>query len=91
MDQVRNTLVKNHATLGAICTFICGVTIGSYAFVGVGTVVTRDVPDHALVTGNPARQTGWVCMCGERLEEDLVCVKCNKQYICDPESHKLTA
>ena len=83
MDQVRPTLVKSHTTLGANCTIICGVTIGSYAFVGAGAVVTRDVPDHALVAGNPARRIGWACKCGERLDEDFVCPECKQDYQVD--------
>ena len=83
MDQVRPTLVKSHTTLGANCTIICGVTIGSYAFVGAGAVVTRDVPDHGLVAGNPARRIGWACKCGERLDEDFVCPECKQDYQVD--------
>lgn len=67
-SEVRTTLVRRGATLGANCTIICGTELGRYAFVGAGAVVTRDVPDHALVAGVPARQVGWVCVCGERLE-----------------------
>jgi len=66
MDELRPTLVKKGASLGANSTIICGITIGKYAFVGAGAVVTKDVPDHALVMGNPARQTGWMCECGEK-------------------------
>ncbi|GAB4247131.1 Gfo/Idh/MocA family oxidoreductase [Deferrisoma sp.] len=80
MDQVRPTLVKRGATLGANCTIVCGNTIGAYAFVGAGAVVTRDVPDHALVVGNPARQIGWACVCGEKLDEDLACPSCGKRF-----------
>jgi len=76
MDQLSPTLVRHGATLGANCTIICGVTIGTYAFVGAGSVVTRDVPDYALVVGNPARQIGWMCRCGERLGDDGVCPDC---------------
>jgi UDP-2-acetamido-3-amino-2,3-dideoxy-glucuronate N-acetyltransferase len=83
MDQVRPTLVRRHASLGANCTIICGVTIGSYAFIGAGAVVTRDVSDYALVVGNPARQVGYVCACGVRLPEDLVCRECNSRYRLD--------
>jgi len=83
MDQVRPTLIKSHTTLGANCTIICGVTIGRYAFIGAGAVVTRDVPDHALVAGNPARQIGWVCTCGQRLDEDFVCSECKQDYQVD--------
>jgi UDP-2-acetamido-3-amino-2,3-dideoxy-glucuronate N-acetyltransferase len=79
MDQVRPTLVKHGATLGANCTIVCGTTIGRYAFVGAGAVVTKDVPDHALVVGNPARQIGWMCTCGEKLGEDGKCSVCGAQ------------
>jgi UDP-2-acetamido-3-amino-2,3-dideoxy-glucuronate N-acetyltransferase len=81
MDQVRPTLVKHGATLGANCTIVCGVTIGCYAFVGAGAVVTGTIPDHALVVGNPGRRIGWVCECGERLGDDLECLSCGKKYI----------
>ena len=70
MDELRPTLVRRGATLGANCTIVCGVTIGQYAFVGAGAVVTRDVPDFALVVGNPARIIGWMCACGNRLEHN---------------------
>jgi UDP-2-acetamido-3-amino-2,3-dideoxy-glucuronate N-acetyltransferase len=80
MDQIRPTLVKKGATLGANSTIVCGVTIGRYAFIGAGTVVIRSVPDHALVVGNPARRIGWACSCGEKLHEDLVCSACGSSY-----------
>ena len=80
MDQVRPTLVKHGATLGANCTIVCGITIGKYAFIGAGAVVNKDVLDHALVVGNPARQIGWVCLCGERLPVGLTCHTCNSEY-----------
>ncbi len=80
MDQVRPTLVKKGATLGANSTIICGTTLGRYCFVGAGAVVNKNVSDHALVVGNPGKQIGWVCECGERLPEDLVCLACEKQY-----------
>ena len=66
-DEYRPTLVKRGATLGANCTVVCGVTIGRHAFVGAGAVVSRDVPDFALVLGVPARQIGWMSRHGERL------------------------
>jgi len=76
MDQARPTLVKKGVTLGANCTIVCGITIGRYAFIGAGAVVTSDVPAHALLVGNPAKQVGVVCICGETLPEDLACVTC---------------
>ncbi|MBW1939011.1 MAG: Gfo/Idh/MocA family oxidoreductase [Deltaproteobacteria bacterium] len=80
MKELRPTLVRRGATLGANCTIVCGITIGRYAFLGAGATVTRDVPDLALVVGNPARQIGWMCKCGERLGDDLVCPVCSAVY-----------
>jgi len=80
MDQVRLTLVKKGATIGANATIVCGLTLGRYCFIGAGSLVNKPVPDHALVVGNPARQIGWVCECGERVADDLQCVECGKQY-----------
>jgi len=80
MDQVRPTLVKKGATLGANCTIVCGHTLGCYAFVGAGAIVTRDVPDHAMMVGNPAIQKGWVCICGEKLANNLCCPACQKSF-----------
>lgn len=67
-SEYRPTLVRHGATLGANCTIVCGVTIGAHAFVGAGSVIIRDVPDHALMVGNPARQIGWMSAHGERLD-----------------------
>ena len=80
MDQARPTLVKRGATIGANATVVCGNTLGRYCFIGAGAVVTRNVPDYALVVGNPGRQIGWMCECGERLTEDLDCLSCSKRY-----------
>jgi UDP-2-acetamido-3-amino-2,3-dideoxy-glucuronate N-acetyltransferase len=80
MDQVRPTLVKEGATLGANCTIVCGVTVGRFAFIGAGAVVTRDVLDYALVAGNPARRIGWACECGESVPDSLQCPVCQKAY-----------
>ncbi|MGD9216803.1 MAG: acyltransferase [Desulfobacteraceae bacterium] len=80
MDQVRPTLVKHGATIGANATIVCGTTLGRYCFIGAGAVVTRDVPDFALVVGNPFKQIGWVCLCGERLPDNLSCKVCGQQF-----------
>ena len=80
MDQVRQTLVRHGATIGANATIVCGVTIGRYAFIGAGAVVNKGVPDHALMVGNPAKRIGWACACGERLTDDLDCLACGKKY-----------
>jgi UDP-2-acetamido-3-amino-2,3-dideoxy-glucuronate N-acetyltransferase len=77
--EYRPTLVKRGATLGANSTIVCGVTVGRYAFVGAGAVVNRDVPDHALMVGVPARQIGWMSRHGERLELPL---KGNANAVC---------
>jgi len=82
MDQVRSTLVRKGTTIGANATIICGVTLGRYSFIGAGSVVIADVPDHALMVGNPARQIGWVCTCGERLDEKFICPSCKTVMDC---------
>jgi UDP-2-acetamido-3-amino-2,3-dideoxy-glucuronate N-acetyltransferase len=76
------TLVKRGATLGANATIVCGQTIGEYAFVGAGAVVTRDVPPYALVYGNPARAHGWACECGVRLNfsQGAATCECGRQF-----------
>jgi len=66
-EEFRKTVVRKGATIGANATIVCGTTLGRYCFVGAGAVVTRDVPDYALVIGNPARQTGWMSEAGEKL------------------------
>ena len=80
MEQVRPTLVKRGATIGANATIICGTTLGRYCFIGAGAVVNKNIPDFALVVGNPAKQIGWACECGERLSDDLECPACEKKY-----------
>lgn len=79
-DEFKPTLVKKGATIGANATIICGNTIGEYAMIGSGSVVTRDVPPHALVYGNPAKQHGWVCTCGELLGDGTKCSRCGAEY-----------
>lgn len=83
MGELKPTLVKKGATLGANCTIVCGTTIGQYAFIGAGAVVTKDVPNYALVVGSPARMTGWVCECGLKLgwTDDRASCACGKQFI----------
>lgn len=71
-DQYRQTLVQRGATIGANATIVCGHTIGRYALIGAGAVVTKDIPPYALVVGNPSRQIGWVSEYGHRLEFDAV-------------------
>jgi UDP-2-acetamido-3-amino-2,3-dideoxy-glucuronate N-acetyltransferase len=80
MHELRPTLVKHGASLGANSTIICGVTIGRYALIGAGSVVTRLIPDHVLAYGNPARPAGWICECGTSMAYDYVCAACGKQY-----------
>ena len=88
-DEYRRTLVRRGASIGANATIVCGHTIGRYAFIGAGAVVTKDVPDFALVLGNPARISGWMCMCGVKLDLEsrlsegtrAQCEACGKNYI----------
>jgi UDP-2-acetamido-3-amino-2,3-dideoxy-glucuronate N-acetyltransferase len=87
-DEYRTTLVKRGASFGANSTVVCGITVGRYAFVGAGAVVTRDVPDYALMTGNPARLRGWMCACGIKLKfqessdhERAQCAVCGSGYV----------
>lgn len=79
-DAYERTLVRTGASIGANATIVCGTAVGRHAFVGAGAVVTRDVPDHALVVGNPAKAVGWACTCGERLPSSLACSACGRSY-----------
>jgi UDP-2-acetamido-3-amino-2,3-dideoxy-glucuronate N-acetyltransferase len=83
MEEIRPTYVKKGTSLGANCTIVCGHVIGSYAFVGAGAVVIEDVPDYALMLGNPARRKGWMCSCGVSLifnGNRAICQACGATY-----------
>jgi len=85
-DEYLKTRVRRGATLGANSTIVCGHTIGEYAFVGAGAVVTRDVAPYALVLGTPARRAGWMCQCGVRLPDapgEAACEACSTRYRID--------
>lgn len=77
----KRTLVRYGASIGANATIVCGNTIGKWALVASGAVVTKDIPAYALVSGVPAKQVGWVCSCGERLNGSLECCNCGRTYI----------
>lgn len=79
----KHTLIKTGATLGANCTIVCGHTVGRWAFVAAGSVIASNVKDYAMMIGVPARQVGWMCECGEKLDDNLVCQKCGKKYVED--------
>ena len=82
-NEYRKTIIRQGASIGANATIVCGHDIGRYAFVGAGAVVTKNVPDYAMVYGSPARIRGYVCQCGEKLhfsEGRAVCAACGKKY-----------
>lgn len=84
-DQYAATLVKRGASMGANSTIVCGTTIGRFAFIGAGAVVTKDVPDYALMVGVPARRVAWACRCGATLpaagaDGIVACRECENQY-----------
>lgn len=87
-NEYKKTLVKQGASIGANATVVCGVTLGRYSFIGAGAVITRDIPDYALVYGNPARIHGWMCQCGIKLqfepdseEERAKCENCKSRFV----------
>jgi len=88
-NEYRKTIVKKGASIGANATIVCGHDIGKYAFIGAGAVVTKDIPDFAMVVGNPARIKGWVCKCGEKLDftdsQEYTCSACDEKYVIENE------
>lgn len=85
-NEYKTTLVKRGASIGANATVVCGNTVGRYAFIGAGSVVTKDIPDYALIVGNPGRITGWICQCGVKLAAGaqaparVTCAICDSRY-----------
>ena len=75
------TLVKEGCSIGANATIICGHIIGKYSFIGAGSVITKDIPDYAIMVGVPAKQIGWMCECGKKLDKILKCSNCSRVYI----------
>ena len=86
-NEFKTTLIKKGASIGANATIVCGNTIGSFAFIGAGTVVTKEVPNFALIVGNPGRQTGWMSEYGHKLQFDekgkAVCTESGEEYLLD--------
>jgi len=87
-SEFQTTLVRRGATIGANATVICGITLGKYSFIGAGAVITHNVPDYAMVYGNPGRMRGWMCQCGTQLQfsktnhqEESICLNCGRTYI----------
>lgn len=79
LEEYYPTLVKKGASIGANATIVCGTTIGEHAFVGAGSVVTKNVAPYAMVAGNPAKHIGWMCTCGKKLKEPYAC-ECGRKY-----------
>lgn len=77
----KKTILHTGASVGANATIVCGHEVGKWAMVAAGAVVTKNVPDYALFAGVPAKQIGWVCECGERMDESLRCSKCSRKYV----------
>ncbi|MBN8707639.1 MAG: N-acetyltransferase [Bacteroidetes bacterium] len=90
-DEYRQTLVKKGTSVGANATIVCGVSLGEYSFIGAGSVVIRDVKSYALMVGNPARQTGWMCSCGVKLNvnKQIICDSCQSEFELDKDQNIL--
>lgn len=80
-EGYKKTLVQYGASIGANATIICGITIGRWAMIAAGAVVTRDVANYALMAGVPAIQIGWICECGNTLSKELFCKECSRTYV----------
>lgn len=87
-ETYKKTLVKCNSSIGANATIVCNHTIGKYALIGAGALVTCNVPDYALMLGIPAKQEGWVCKCGTRLDSNLICPSCLKKFVFSDNSIK---
>lgn len=82
-NEYRETIIREGASIGANVTIVCGNNIGKFALIGAGSVVTKDVPDYALIVGNPGKQIGYVCKCGNKIEfndDKSVCISCGAKY-----------
>lgn len=79
-DQFQRTLIKKYASIGANATILGGLEIGEYSMIGAGSVVTKNILDHELWYGNPAKKRGYVCQCADKLNEHLKCNSCRKKY-----------
>jgi UDP-2-acetamido-3-amino-2,3-dideoxy-glucuronate N-acetyltransferase len=78
--ELLRTIIRQGASIGANATLLPGITVGAFSLIGAGSVVTNDIPDNTLWVGNPARQKGYVCDCGQKLDKDLHCRQCNSDY-----------
>ena len=79
-DRLCKTKVGNGVSIGANATIVCGINMGDYSMIGAGSVVIKDVLPHALIIGNPGKTAGFVCECGEKLDENFYCEKCGKSF-----------
>ncbi|MCP4724885.1 MAG: N-acetyltransferase [bacterium] len=80
VEGFTSTLIKKGATIGANATIVCGNTLGEHCFIGAGAVVTKDIPDYAIVVGNPSKLIGYACRCGEKIDFNIPCAECGRKY-----------